>query len=153
MSNNNQSSQEPEAISQELTSLLDDIIDYCLEELVYNGDFPVMLATCNKKGERDLLSLNGDEIEDCLIEAKRMLASEKNIGERKITQYAIAYNGAIEDIPGSGYQPAIIVEYGEAGLSSGYSLFMFYENEGDVKHFNYTDPAAAGETELYINNL
>ena len=141
------SKQKAEAISQDLTSLLDDTIDYCLEQLVYEGDFPVMLATQDTQKQRDLISFNGDELEDCLLEARRRLSPKHT---KNITQYAIAYNGAIEEIEGQGFSPALIIEYGEENLSCGYSLYMLYEHEGDVKHFNYTDPAAAGETELYI---
>ena len=67
-------------------------------------------------------------------------------------RYAIAYDGAIE-IPDSdvdGYEPALIVEYGEHGMTRAYSAYMLYQNPGKPQDFMWTDPAAAGEGELLV---
>lgn len=149
---------EPEPISDELEALAGTLIDYSLDLLGETGELAPTLAVEDEHGERTLLSFDDEDMEECLDEARGLLAAAAR-GKRKLeglhgrpVRYALAYDGAI-DVPESrkkGFEPALIVEYGEHGMTSGYSAYMLYENAGKPQEFAWTDPAAAGEGELLV---
>lgn len=149
---------EPEPISEALEALADDAIEYGLSQLGETGSLAVTLFAENEKGARDMLSFEEDDnVEECLNEARGRVAATAQ-GKKRLegfsgrpVRYAIAYAGSIEapDAPRRGYLPALIVEYGEEGLSSGYSAYLLYRKPGK-KDFTWTDARAAGETELLV---
>ena len=148
-------SSEPEPISHELDTLTVSLIDYSLDLLSETGALPPTLAAEDARGSRTLLSFDDEDFEECIEEIRTQLVSAAK-GKRTIeglegrpVRYAIAYDGVIDE-NGDGYEPALVVEYGEEGLSSGYSLYVFYRNAGEPQEFMWTDPAAAGEGELLV---
>lgn len=149
----------PEPISDELEALAGDAIEYGLSQLGETGGLAVTLFAENEQGGRAMLSFEEDDnVEECLDEARGRVAATARGKKRldgfsgKPVRYAIAYAGSIEapDAPRKGYQPALIVEYGEEGLSSGYSAYLLYRKPGKPRDFTWTDPEAAGETELLV---
>ena len=144
---------EPEPISDELNALVCATIDYALDLLGETAELSVTLVVEDAAGNQVLLSFDDEEIEECLDEARSMVASKSSsLGELegRPVRYAIAYDGAVEESQGAGYEPALIVEYGEKGLSQGYSAFLFYLNAGEPDRFQWTDPAAAGICDLLV---
>ena len=149
---------EPEPISQEMDALACALIDYSLDLLGETGELVPTLAVEDAVGNRSLLSFDDEDFEECLDEVRSRLTAAAR-GEKtleglpgKPVRYAIAYDGAVE-IPDSdveGFEPALIVEYGEHGMTSAYSAYMLYENPGDPQEFAWTEPAAAGEGDLLV---
>jgi hypothetical protein len=147
----------PEPISDELEVLAGALIDYGLDLLSEVGELAPALAAEDEQGNRTLLSFDDEDIEECLDEMRSKLrasaagkAALDGLAGRAV-RYAFAYDGAIAlpDSP-NGYEPALIVEYGERGLSQGYSAYLLYRNPGDPQEFVCTEPAAAGEEELLV---
>ena len=66
----------------------------------------------------------------------RLKAAAKGKGELeglkgRPVRYAIAYDGAIQDPDAEGnFEPALIVEYGEKGMTQAYSAYLLYQNPG-----------------------
>ncbi|MBS5451080.1 MAG: hypothetical protein KHY83_03620 [Coriobacteriia bacterium] len=154
--------EEPEPISAEMEALADALIDYGLDLLGETGQLVPTVAVEDASGGQAILSLDGDEdIEECLDEAHDLVRSAArgkgaSSGRRidglsgRPVRYAIAYDGAIREEEGGAYRPALIVEYGEQGLASGYSAYLLYKHAGHPQKFVWTDPAAAGEVELLV---
>ena len=153
---------DPEPISDEMEALAGDLIDFGLDALADSGQLTPTLVVEDSSGERTLLSLDGDEdVEECLDEARDLIRSAslgkgsssgrtiEGLNGRPV-RYAIAYDGAIREEESGPYQPALIVEYGESGLASGYSAYLLYKHAGQPQKFVWTDPAAAGEVELLV---
>ena len=147
---------EPEPISPEMEALADDVIDYGLDALAEKGSFSPSLAMEDESGTRVMLSFDDEEVEECL-EAARGIVARAARGKAPIkglpgapVRYAIAYDGAVREVDGGPYVSALLVEYGERGLSSAYSAYLRYENPGRPQEFVCTDPAAAGEAELLV---
>lgn len=149
---------EPEPISQAMDNLACALIDYGLDLLGETGDLVPTLAVEDAQGNRSLLSFDDEDFEECLAEVHDRLVRAA-CGKEKIeglagvpVRYAIAYDGAI-DIPDSGvdgFEPALIVEYGEHGMTRAYSAYMLYQNAGNPQEFVCTEPEAAGEGELLV---
>lgn len=153
---------DPEPISDEMEALAGELIDYGLDALGEHAELAPTLVVEGASGERVWLSLDGDEdVEECLDEAHDLIRSAargkgstsgrsiEGLSERPV-RYAIAYDGAIREDEDGAYQPALIVEYGERGLASGYSAYLLYHHAGHPQKFVWTDPAAAGEVELLV---
>lgn len=149
---------DPEPISDEMEALAGDLIDYGLDALEDEGAFVTTLALEDAAGERTLLTLDGeDDVEECLEKAHEVIRqaargkgpAAEGLPGRPV-RYAIAYDGAIREEEGGPYKPALIVEYGERGLASGYSAYLLYQHAGHPQKFVWTDPAAAGEVELLV---
>ena len=155
---NRTDSPEPEPISPEMDALACALIDYSLDLLGETGELAPTLAVEDASGNRSLLSFDDEDFEECLEEVRNRLVAAAR-GERAIdgledrpVRYAVAYDGAV-DVPDSdveGFEPALIVEYGERGMSSAYSAYLLYENAGDPQEFAWTEPAAAGEGDLLV---
>lgn len=149
---------EPEPISEQMDALACALIDYGLDLLGETGELVPTLAAENADGERTLLSFDDEDFEECLDEVHtRLRAAAKGKGELeglkgKPVRYAIAYDGAIQDPddPNGNFDPALIVEYGERGMTQAYSAYLLYKNPGKPQEFVWTDPAAAGEGELLV---
>lgn len=150
--------EEPEPISESMDALACALIDYSLDLLGETGELSPTLAVEDGLGTRSLLSFDDEDFEECLDEVYarlRAAASGKQELEGlpgKPVRYAIAYDGAVQlpDAPDDGFTSALIIEYGEKGMSQGYSAYLLYENEGNPQEFAWTEPAAAGEGELLV---
>lgn len=146
----------PEPISEDLEVLADDVIDHVLDALGNEGGFLPLLAAENAAGERTLLTFDDEELEECLEAARGLVAAAASNGEPLSglsgvpVRYAIAFDGAIRESEDGPYESAIIVEYGEHGMSSAYSAYMLYQHAGNPQEFVWTDPAAAGEMDLLV---
>ncbi len=146
----------PEPISPELDDLTCALIDYALGELAENGELSVSLAALDGRGNSTLLSFDDEDFEESIAEARSRVracaADSKKLDglEGPCVRYAIAYDGAIDEDGQQGYVPALIVEYGEHGLSQGYSAYLTYENPGDAQNFVCSDVAPAGVVELLV---
>lgn len=148
---------EPEPISEELERLADDMVSLGLESLGETGKLIVTLAVEDEAGARVMLRFEDDaDVSDCVREARDVVlgAQRKNgaiegLGGRPV-RYAIGYDGAVREREGGPYENALLVEYGEQGLSSAYSAYLLYKKAGHPKDFVWTEPAAAGETELLV---
>lgn len=149
---------EPEPISPQMDALACALIDYGLDLLSETGELVPTLAVEDAEGNRSLLSFDDEDFEECLAEVHDRLTAAAR-GEQRLdglkgrpVRYAVAYDGAISlpDGEGDGFEPALIVEYGEHGMSSAYSAYLLYSNAGDPQEFMCTDPAAAGEGELLV---
>ena len=147
---------EPEPISEELEELADDVMDAALDAMCNKGEFSPLLAVENAQGERVMLAFDDEELEECLDAARGMVATAAS-GKKPIkglpggpVRYVIAYDGAIRESDDDPYESAVIIEYGETGLSAGYSAYLLYQNPGKPQEFVWTDPAAAGEMELLV---
>ncbi len=149
---------EPEPISAEMDALVCALIDYSLDLLGEAGELCPSLAVEDGEGGRVLLSFSDDDFEECLAEIRDQLsaaAKGKIMLEGlsgKPVRYAFSYDGAVEnpDDDGVGYEPALIVEYGEHGMTSAYSAYLLYQNAGNPQEFVWTEPAAAGEGDLLV---
>ncbi len=149
---------EPEPISPEMDALACALIDYSLDLLGETGELAPTLAVEDGQGNRSLLSFDDEDFEECLEEVRNRLVAAAR-GEQRLdglkgrpVRYAVAYDGAV-DVPDSGvdgFEPALIVEYGEHGMSSAYSAYLLYDNAGNPQEFAWTDPAAAGEGDLLV---
>ena len=158
MTNTRNDAVEPEPISPEMDALACALIDYGLDLLGTTGELAPTLAVEDDRGNRSLLSFDDEDFEECLEEVRNRLVAAAR-GEQGLdglqgrpVRYAVAYDGAV-DVPDSdveGFEPALIVEYGEHGMTSAYSAYLLYENPGDPQEFAWTDPAAAGEGELLV---
>ena len=148
---------EPEPISEEMDALACVLIDDSLDLLGEVGELAPTLAVEDDRGARTLLSFDDEDFEECLDEVHdRLKAAAKGKGELeglkgRPVRYAIAYDGAIQDPDAEGnFEPALIVEYGEKGMTQAYSAYLLYQNPGNPQEFVWTDPAAAGEGELLV---
>lgn len=148
---------DPEPISDQLEALAGSLINYSLDLLGEVGELSPTLAAENAAGDPVLLSFDDEDVEECLDEIRARLRASA-AGKQGLeglkgvpVRYAIAYDGAVQ-LPDSpdGYEPALIVEYGEKGMTQGYSAYLLYQNAGDSQEFAWTDPAAAGEGELLV---
>ena len=105
-----------EPISDELDSLTVALIDYALDALATTGELSVSLALGDDEGNATLLSSDGDDFDESIDEAHATVsrsAGKKVEGLKgACVRYAVAYDGAIDE-EGTGYEPALIVEYGE----------------------------------------
>lgn len=144
----------PEPISQELDDLTCSLIDYALDILATSGELSVSLAAADKAGKATLLTFDDDDFEESIEEARTRVRAAAT-GKQPIegltgpaVRYAIAYDGAIDEGFEEGYVPALIVEYGEKGLSQGYSAYLTYDNPADEQNFVCSDVAPAGVVEL-----
>ena len=154
----NEETLEPEPISEAMDTLACALIDYSLDLLGETGELSPTLAVEDETGARSLLSFDDEDFEECLDEVHdRLQAAAKGKQELeglagKPIRYAIAYDGAVQlpDAPDNGFTPALIIEYGEKGMSQAYSAYLLYENAGDPQEFAWTEPAAAGEGELLV---
>ena len=151
---------EPEPISEQMDQLACDLIDYSLDLLGKNGSLTPTIAVEDVAGKRVLLSFDNEEVEECLEDAHAMIR-EAAQGDKPIKglsagdegrpqRYALAYDGAIREDGAGAYKSALIVEYGEQGMSSGYSAYLLYKHAGRPQKFVWTEPAAAGEVELLV---
>lgn len=94
-------------------------------------------------GEEALLEGAYDRIRD-LLRTK----GDPDIGLETPVRYAIAYEGVVADEQGS-YQDALLLEFGEKGYKS-YSAYSFITGKGQEEHFQWSDPAPAGEVEPLV---
>lgn len=146
----------PEPITDELDGLTCALIDYALECLACSGELPVSLAAADKAGRSTLLSFDDEDFEESIEEARsqvrRSAAGKGGLDglSGPCVRYAIAYDGAIDEGRDEGYVPALIVEYGEQGLSQGYSAYLTYENPADEQNFVCSQVAPAGVVELLV---
>lgn len=136
---------EPEPISPELEQLTDDMIELGLSALGQNGELMPVLSLEDSAGKRETLVFENDGLEECLTEARATV--RRRAGTRR---YTLAYDGAIREDGASHYESALILEYGEQGMGSGYSAYLLYRGAGQPTEFVWTDPQAAGETELLL---
>ena len=146
----------PEPISPELDDLTCALIDYALGELAESGRLSVSLAAVDGQGQSTLLSFDDEDFEESIVEAQSQVRASVSGSKRldglagPAVRYAIAYDGAIDEGGQEGYVPALIVEYGEHGLTQGYSAYLTYENPGDAQNFVCSDVAPAGVVELLV---
>ncbi len=149
---------EPEPISPEMDALACAMIDYSLDLLETAGELCPSLAVEDGEGGRVLLSFSDDDFEECLTEIRDQLTAAakgkiqiEGLSGRPV-RYAFSYDGAVEnpDSEFSGYEPALIVEYGEHGMTSAYSAYLLYQNAGNPQEFVWTEPEAAGEGDLLV---
>ncbi len=142
-----------EPISAELDSLTVALIEYGLDELASTGQLSVSLALGDEDGNATLLSFDDDDFDESIDEAHATVQRSAGQVVEGLTsacvRYAVAYDGAIDE-DGSGYEPALIVEYGERGMSRGYSAYLTYENPGEPQDFVCSQAAPAGVVELLI---
>lgn len=147
---------EPEPISSELEDLANDLVDLGLDALAEKGSLTTTLACEDERGARVMEEFEDDDVMDCVRAARDVVRQAQHKGGRiqglggRPVRYAIAYDGLIRETEGGPYLPALIVEYGEQGLSSGYSAYLTYRKAGRPKDFVCSDIAAAGETELLV---
>lgn len=148
--------QQPEPISAQMDSLALALIEYSLDLLADLGDLSVTLAVEDAHNNHVVLSFDDEDFEESLEEAhetlRRAVAGTSPLKELEgvPVRYALAYDGAVDEDGSSGYVPALIVEYGEKGMSSGYSAYLCYENAGKPRDFVCSDPAPAGLVELLV---
>lgn len=149
---------EPEPISEAMEALAGALIDYSLDLLGETGELSPTVAVEDAEGNRSLLSFDDEDFEECLqeihdrlVEASKGKAVLEGLVGRPV-RYAIAYDGAVQlpDALDDGFEAALIVEYGEQGMSQAYSAYLLYQNEGNPQEFAWTEPAAAGEGELLV---
>ncbi len=142
-----------EPISAELDSLTVALIEYGLDELASTGELSVSLALGDEDGNATLLSFDDDDFDESIDEAHATV--QRSAGQQveglkgACVRYAIAYDGAIDE-DGTGYEPALIVEYGEQGMSRGYSAYLTYEHPGEPQDFVCSQVAPAGVVELLV---
>lgn len=147
---------DPEPISPELEALANEMVDYGLESLATTKKLATTLAVEDASGHRETLVFQDDSVDECLGAARDVVRQAMHKGgaiegiQGRPVRYAIAYDGAVREEPGGPYLNALLVEYGEKGMSSGYSAYLLYKKAGRQKDFVWTDPAAAGETELLV---
>ena len=147
---------EPEPISPELEGMANDLIDICLDELAERGSLLTTLCVENARGDRVTLTFDDIAVEECIEKARDTVAAARRKADvidglrGKPVRYAIAYDGAIREREGGPYLNALIVEYGEVGLSSAYSAYLLYKKAGHPKDFVCSDPTAAGEMPLLV---
>ena len=146
----------PEPISPELDDLTCALIDYALGELAEGGELAVSLAAADSQGKSTLLSFDDEDFEESIAEARAQVKASAS-GSKKldglagpVARYAIAYDAAVDEGEQQGYVPALIVEYGEHGLTQGYSAYLTYENPGEAQNFVCSDVAPAGVVELLV---
>lgn len=146
----------PEPISAALETLANEMVDYGLESLATTGKLTTMLSVEDESGHRESLLFEDDSVEECLHAARDLVRSAAHKGSAiegitgRPVRYAIAYDGAVRQEMDGPYLNALLVEYGEKGISSGYSAYLLYKKAGRPQDFVWTDPAAAGETELLV---
>ncbi|MEE8716999.1 MAG: hypothetical protein SOI24_08180 [Coriobacteriales bacterium] len=155
-SGNGKPADDVEPISRALEDLANEMVDQGLESLGQTGRFTTVLAMEDASGNRAMLSFDDDMVDECVREARDTLRRAAHKSGRveglsgRPVRYAIAYDGAIREEEGQPYKNALIVEYGEQGLSSAYSAYLLYKKAGHPKDFVWTDPAAAGQMELLV---
>ena len=153
---NSEDAFEPEPISDDLEALADDLIAYGLECLGETGHLVPTAGVEDLSGTRVMLTFDDDVTEECMEQARELIAKAGHKNgvveglDGKVVRYAIAYDGAVREHENGPYKNALIVEYGERGMTSAYSAYLLYKKAGRAKDFVWTDPAAAGEMSLLV---
>lgn len=146
---------ESEKISAALDDLACALLEECYTTLAEGENLWPLLAVEDTQGERELIAFSDDEPSECLIAARNYLRMQKQDGIGNVSQavrYALGYDGLVQDNAGN-LCPAVIVEFGEEGLTSAYSAYSFYGFDDKTGEFFCSEPAPAGEEESLLDIL
>ena len=138
-------------ISPELDELVSELVGASLDMLAEEGEMPVLLVMEDTARNVASFEIEGDGPEECLEGARARVElimrshGDTDQGLSAPVRYALAYEGAIEDIDGA-FLDALIVEFGESGWQN-YSLYSLIEGKGTGEGFAWSEPAPAGEIE------
>ena len=136
-----------ERVSEELDSMVCDLIGAFLDDLADGVDPGVALCAEDALGNRYEVVFTEDDPESCLEGARSFISQHvegipsDHVG--MIERYAIAYTGAVgfDDA----FEDALLVSFYEYGLTTGYSAYVLYRGFGTGDGFMWTDPEPAGE--------
>ncbi len=138
-------------ISEELDVLSCDLMGDAFDALADGMDFSVLVSYEDQNSNRELKSFSDDGFLACLEGARdyiKSLSECKDDTKRPI-RYALVYPASVANEDGI-YEDAVILEYGEKGQTTGFSAYSLIDNIGEGERFMWSEPAAAGETELLV---
>ncbi len=138
-------------ISEELDILSCDLMGDAFDALADGMDFSVLVSYEDQNNNRELKAFSDDGFLACLEGARDYIKSlAKDAKElQKPIRYAIVYPASVANEEGI-YEDAVILEYGEKGQTTGFSAYSLIDNIGEGERFMWSEPAAAGETELLV---
>lgn len=131
-------------ISQELDTLSCDLIETAFDALADGIDISVLVSVQDSAGTVTTHTFKDDAIDVCLNEARAYIVSKKNT----IVRYCLVYvcGVALEEA----FLDALVIEYGERGMSVAYSGYSLIQNVGQGELFMWCDLEPAGELDLLI---
>lgn len=150
-------------ISQALDDLSCELLGEVFDMLADGKDISVVASVMDTSGERLTCAFEEDSPEVCLNAAREWVQSGGRASGTarasgsalagKVSCYAIAYEGAVDDPAASAddtYLDAVLLEFGDRGSEVAYSAYSLVDGIGMGKGFRYTDPAPAGELPCLI---
>ncbi len=138
-------------ISEELDVLSCDLMGDAFDALADGMEFSVLIGYEDRNNNRELKAFSDDGFLACLEGARDYIkALAKDAAEdKKPIRYALVYPASVANEEGV-YEDAVILEYGEKGQITGFSAYSLIDNIGEGERFMWSEPAAAGETELLV---
>ncbi len=138
-------------ISEELDMLSCDLMGDAFDALADGMEFSVLVSYEDQNNSRELKAFSDDGFLACLEGARDYIKSLANLKDDSLkpVRYALVYLASVANEEGS-YEDAVILEYGEKGQTTGFSAYSLIDNIGEGESFMWSEPAAAGETELLV---
>ncbi len=138
-------------ISEELDILSCDLMGDAFDALADGMDFSVLVGYEDENNNRELKAFSDDGFLACLEGARDYIKSlsSQNNGPIKPVRYALVYPASVANDEGV-YEDAVILEYGEKGQITGFSAYSLIDNIGEGERFMWSEPEAAGETDLLV---
>ncbi len=138
-------------ISDELDMLSCDLMGDAFDALADGMDLPVLISYEDSSGNREIKVFSDDGFLACLEGAREYIKtlSDSTDKDKRPIRYALVYPASVANEEGI-YEDAVILEYGEKGQKTGFSAYSLIDNIGEGESFMWSEPAAAGETDLLV---
>lgn len=141
-------------VSPELDALVCDLIGTFLDSLAAGEDPGVAVWCADEKGATNEVVFTDDGEEVCMEAARKHVAKLSRDGSPRdhmgpAVRYALATTGYVQAEDGA-YEDALLVSFGERGMSTGYSAYLLIDGVGSGEGFSWTEPAPAGEEPLLL---
>lgn len=134
-----------EGVSPQTDELAASLLGEALDALADGMEMGVLMAAQLEDGKVVSCEFTDDGAEACLEGAHERVAQLAG-EEPAAVRYAIAYEGGVEAEDGSGFEDAVLLEFGERGWRA-YSAFSLIDGKGSGDGFAWSDPQPAGELE------
>ena len=137
---------DPTPISTLLDDMTCELIGFCLDVIADGGSLAPTIVFARSDEDITFLSFDEDG-PDAALEAARGTIREQ---ADEIIAYAIAYDGFVSTGEDEVPQDALLVEFGERGMSTAFSAYVAYRRGDTPDDLAVSEPLAAGEEPLLL---
>ncbi len=135
-------------ISEELDALTCDLLAQAIKDKTDGEQIWPLAVIETMMGHRDDIAFVNDEPVECLNAAHKWVKEQAE--HQFVTRYALVYEAEVMPEGSDDLKPALIAEFAEQGMGTGFSAYVLYEYDADTENFVWSQPLPAGETEFLL---